>query len=205
MADLAPIETRSAPVVEVRFPDRIIETVAVPWDEWAVVEYKGRLIEETFDRAAFGRDIQKRANRFLVNLEHEERHVVGRVQALHPSRNEGLVAELRIRRGPEGDQLLDDADDGMIGASIGFGALPEHQRWETRSRRRIMKAFLDHIALTFSPAYAGAMPLAVRSAAPSVAAAPAGGTPALPPAATLTPNLDAIHLAQLEAMYPSRP
>ena len=197
MADLAPIETRSASVVDVRFPERIIEVVAVPWNEVAVVPYKGRAIEEVFNPGAFGRDIQKRANRFIVNLEHDMKHVVGRVQALHPSRDEGLIAELRMRRGAEGDQLLDDADDGMIGASVGFGALPEHQRWETRNRRRIMKAFLDHIALTFEPAYVGAMPLAVRSGTPSVA-------PALPPAASLTPNLDAIHLAQLAAMYPAR-
>ena len=31
-----------ATVTDVRFPERIIELVAVPYDEWAPVEYRGR-------------------------------------------------------------------------------------------------------------------------------------------------------------------
>lgn len=184
------IETRSAVVTDVRYPERIIELVAVPYNEWTTVEYKGRLIEESFQPGAFGADIQKRANRFLVNLEHDLNRVVGRVQSLHPNRTEGLVTELRVRRGPEGDQVLDDADDGMIMASVGFAAGPEHQHWETRSRRRIVKAFLDHIALTFTPAYEGAGVLAVRTAS----AAPV--VPLVP-----TPNLDRIALQELLGRY----
>jgi HK97 family phage prohead protease len=201
MPDLAPIETRTAAVTDVRYPERIIELIAVPYNEWAVVDYKGRLIEETFNPGAFG-NIQNRANRFLFNLEHDTNRVVGRVQALHPDRPEGLVAEIRVRRGAEGDQVLDDADDGMIGASVGFGVQPEHQRWETRSRRRIMKAFLDHIAGTFTPAYVGAQTLAVRSGTPSVEPV-AEGTPRPVPVGG-TPNLDGIYLARLVAQYGSR-
>lgn len=191
----AEIETRSAHVTDVQFPERLISMVAVPYDEWAPVEYRGRLIEESFNRGAFGA-IQNRAHRFLVNMEHDFNQVRGRVQALHPDRPEGMVAEVRIRRGPEGDQLLLDAEDGMVGASVGFGALPEHQRWETRSRRRIMRAFLDHIALTFTPIYAGANVLDVRSALP--------GDPE-PPITTqrvLTPNLDRIMLERLLVRFP---
>jgi len=195
MSDRAEIETRSAAVVDVRFPERIIELVAVPYNEWAPVEYKGRMIEEAFNPGAFGA-IQNRARRFLVNLEHDSSRITGRVNALHPDREEGLVAELRIRRGAEGDQVLDDADDGMIAASVGFGALPEHQRWETRSRRRIMRAFLDHIALTFTPAYEGAGVLAVRSeSTPNVLTQPEAVQQAL------TPNLDRIMLDRLVARY----
>jgi HK97 family phage prohead protease len=186
MTELGEIETRSAVVTDVRYPERIIELVAVPYNEWTTVEYKGRLIEESFQPGAFGADIQKRANRFLVNLEHDLERVVGRVQSLHPNRPEGLVTELRVRRGPEGDQVLDDADDGMIMASVGFAAGPEHQHWETRSRRRIVKAFLDHIALTFTPAYLGAGVLAVRTA------------PAL---VVPTPNLDRVALQELVGRY----
>jgi HK97 family phage prohead protease len=192
----AEIETRSAHVTEVAFPERMISLVAVPYDEWAAVEYRGRLIEESFNRGAFGA-IQNRAHRFLVNMEHDMNQVRGRVQALHPDRPEGLVADVRIRRGPEGDQLLLDADDGMVGASVGFGALPEHQHWETRSRRKIMRAFLDHIALTFTPIYAGAGVLDVRSQA---AAQPPGVTPA---SLTPTPNLDQIMLDRLKLRYSS--
>jgi HK97 family phage prohead protease len=195
MSDRAEIETRSAPVVDVRFPDRIIELVAVPYNEWAPVEYKGRMIEESFNPGAFGQ-VQNRARRFLVNLEHDPNRVTGRVNALHPDRAEGLVAELRIRRGPEGDQVLDDADDGMIGASVGFGALPEHQHWETRSRRKIMRAFLDHIGLTFTPAYTGAGVLAVRSDSPPTPIVQLGRLQH-----GLTPNLDRIMLDRLVERY----
>lgn len=198
MTARAEIETRSAPVVDVRFPERVIELVAVPYDEWAMVEYKGRLIEEAFNPGAFGA-IQNRARRFLVNLEHDPNKITGRVEAFHPDRPEGLVTEVRIRRGPEGDQVLDDADDGMIGASVGFGVMPEHQRWETRSRRRIFKAFLGHIALTFTPAYTGAAVLDVRSGATVADLAQPAGTQG--PIGTLTPNLDRIMLDRLVARY----
>lgn len=189
----AAIEIRSAQVTDVRFPDRIIDLIAVPYDEWTVADYKGRLIEESFAPGTFGQ-VQNRAHRFLVNLEHDLTRVVGRVQALHPDRPEGLRSELRIRRGAEGDQVLDDAADGMLCGSVGFGALPENQQWEGRSRRRILKAFLDHIALTFTPAYLGAAVVDVRSALPTVVAAdPQGRLP--------TPNLDRVLAERLAARY----
>ena len=190
----AEIETRSAVVTDVQFPERIISLIAAPYNEWAAVQYKGRWIEESFNPGAFGA-IQNRAHRFLVNMEHDFNRVMGRCQALHPDRNEGLVADVRIRRGPEGDQVLLDADDGMIGASVGFGALPEHQHWETRSRRKVLKAFLDHIGLTFTPIYAGANVIDVRSASvqPELLQAE--------PLATPTPNLDKIMLDRLVMQY----
>ena len=186
------IELRSAPVTAVRHPERIVELVAVPWDEWTEVDYRGRMIEEQFVRGAFGR-IQNRADRFIVNLEHDVERRVGRCVTLDPEHERGLVAEVRVRRGPEGDQVLDDAADGMLGASVGFGARPEDSVWEGRSRRRIVKAFLDHIALTWTPAYAGAGVLAVRAAS----------VPGPPPAVS-TPNLDAIRLQRLEMSYSGR-
>lgn len=195
MSERGPIETRSATVTDVRYPERIIDLIAVPYNEWAVIEYKGRLIEESFDPKAFGNGIEQRAQRFTVNMEHDPNRFAGRCVTLDPKRSEGLVAGIKIRRGPEGDQILDDADDGMIGASIGFATLPEYQHWETRSRRRVMKAFLDHIGLTFTPAYQGGRVLAVRSARP---------VPTLPPAPVapaLTPNLDRITLAEMVARY----
>lgn len=193
IAPKAPVEIRSAVVTNVRFPERIIELLAVPYNEWAWVEHRGKMIEEAFEPGAFGQ-IQNRASRFTVNLEHDVNRIVGRCQALHPDAPEGLLSELRIRRGPEGDQVLTDAEDQMVGGSVGFAALPENLHWETRSRRKVLKAFLDHIALTFSPAYLGAMPLDVRSR-PTV----------IVPPATIervpTPNLDGIMAERLAKQY----
>jgi phage head maturation protease len=94
--------------------------------------------------------------------------------------------------------VLDDAEDGMISASVGFAALPEHQHWETRSRRKILKAFLDHIGLTFTPVYEGAGVLDVRSRAVAHATTPVIAE------RTATPNLDQIMLDRLVKSYSHR-
>jgi len=190
----APIETRSVAISDVRYPERIIELVAAPYDQWDPVEYHGRVIEESFAPGAFG-NVQNRASRFLVNLEHDKSRVVGRVHALYPERPEGLFTELFIRRGPEGDQVLDDANDQMVGASVGFGALPTGQQWEGRNRRRILKAFLDHVGLTVEPAYVGTMPIAVRSKPIIVQ------PPLVANATTSTPNLDKILAQRMAKQY----
>lgn len=189
----APVEIRMTTINRVNFPERIIELTVAPYDQWAMVEFpanSGKFIEESFEPGAFG-NVQNRAHRFLVNLEHDFDRIVGRVQSLQPDRPDGLGAELFIRRGDEGDQVLNDADDGMIGASVGFASLPANQRWEGRSRRRIMKAFLDHIALTFNPAYTGTMPLAVRSNPVQVQRPPTSATP----------NLDKILAERMAKQY----
>jgi len=194
----APIEVRKATITNVSFPQRIISLIAVPYNDYAVVEHpvgSGKFIEEAFEPGAFG-NVQNRANRFLVNLEHDLDHVVGRVQSLQPELPEGLGADLFIRRGPEGDQVLADADDGMYGGSVGFAALPSNVAWEGRSRRRVLKAFLDHIGLTFTPAYTGTMPLAVRSQV-----ATASNSLQLQPERQPTPNLDRILAERLARQY----
>jgi len=188
MNDHGPIELRSAAIANVAYPDRTIDLVAVPYDEWTVVDYQGRLIEESVDPTAFGM-VQNRARRFLVNMEHDADRVVGNVRDLRSAK--GLLATIKIRRTPEGDQALDDAADGMLGASIGMAVGTTGQTWETRSRRRITKAFLDHIALTFTPAYAGAEVLEVRTEPTVQHTEPVSATP----------NLDRILAERRGALY----
>lgn len=188
MTDIAPIEIRTAQVSDVRFPERTVDLTAVPYNQWTRVPHRDGIIEESFAPGAFGH-IGNRAHKFLVNLEHDQARVVGRVSRLDPDDPNGLRAELFIRRGEEGDQVLDDCADGMLDGSVGFGALPENQQWEGRSRRRIVKAYLDHIALTFTPAYKGAQVVAVRAA------------PNHPAARAATPNLDQVLADRLAASY----
>jgi HK97 family phage prohead protease len=160
-----PIELRSVALEQINWPERVVELIAVPYDRWAVVEADGRMIEESFAPGAFGA-IQNRVghSRFQVNIDHDPDRWVGRVAALHPDDPVGLRAELKIRRGdPQFDQVLQDVEDGMYGASIGFGVYPKDQVWETKDRRRITKAYLDHIALTPTPAYATAGRISVRT------------------------------------------
>src|SRR5262245_24768283 len=177
-----PIEIRAAVVDAVAYPKRLLDVIAVPYDQWTPVPYNGKIIEESVAPGAFG-DIGKRAGRFLVNLEHEPDRWLGRIIGF-PADPSGLRARLQIRRTPEGDQALDDAADGMLGASVGMAVRGDGQTIAD-GRRRIVKAFLDHVALTAQPAYAGAEVLDVRHR-PSV-------TPA-----SATPNLDRV-LAQRRA------
>lgn len=193
----APIELRTAALDTVDDTKREIDLIVVPYDEWATVEVGGRTVEESFAPGAFNgieEAVRHGGSRFHVNLEHRseadvnpaDRFRVGQVIALDPYDERGLHGTLKIRRTPEGDLALIDAKDGFYAASIGFGVTPENQEWtDNRSRRRILKAFLGHVALTASPAYSGANVLAVRSAAPQSA----------------TPNLDRILAERAERAY----
>lgn len=168
---------RTATMVgEVNFPARSIELIVMPYEQDAVVRYQGRVVTETISRGAFD-GIERRASRVRVNRDHNLERTVGRAVAFHPSREEGLVAELRIARTDLGEETLQLAEEGCLDASAGFRPLgPDGEVWEGQERVRIRKAWLGHIALTPEPAYTGAKVLAVRS----------GDEPDRP----ATPNLD---------------
>lgn len=187
MNERAPIELRTASIREVDYPGRIVELIAVPYDQWTPVDIDGRMVEESFAPGAFD-GVQRRTSRFQVNLDHNKDQWVGRVVALDPDHATGLRAELQIRRGDTFEQVLMDAADGMLCGSVGFGARPSDQQWEGRTRRRINKAYLDHIALTPTPAYLGAEVLSVRHSAPTVTT-------------STTPNLDRILAERAAAAY----
>ena len=88
----------------------------------------------------------------------------------------------RCRNTRDGDDALELAADGLLGASIGFAVLhPDDEEWSVdRRSRRVTKAWLDHIALTGDPAYPGAKVLAVAHRRPS------------PSRRSATPNLDEV-------------
>jgi HK97 family phage prohead protease len=158
-----PLEMRSAQVLDVRHPDRTIELIAAPYDEEVPVLRRGEWITETIARGAFD-GVELRANRVKVNRDHDVSRTIGRAVALHPNRDEGLVAELRISRTPEGDEALELASDRVLDASIAFAPMRDGESYsEHRTKRRITRAFLGHIALVPDPAYEGAQVLDVRS------------------------------------------
>lgn len=193
------LEFRDMQIAEVSFPKGEIELIVMPYETVTTVEHHGRMIEEIVSRGAFdGIDKPAVTRRIKVNLDHKPDFAsrVGDTIALHPSRVEGLVAEVKIRRKhPLAEQVLDSADDGELGASAGFGLLfdqhgktyPDAETWETRARRRLKRLWLDHIALTPRPAYPGAKVLAIRN---DETAALAG-----------TPNLDLVRSWQLAERY----
>ena len=176
------VEYRTASTtLEVRHAQRIIDLIAVPYDEPTQVLRRGRWVTETVDPQAFTGvhgDV-------TVNRAHDLEAPLGRVASYHPNDPRGLRAELRISRTREGDDVLELAADGLLSPSIGFAPLPGGEEWtHDRSAVKVTRAKLVHIALTGDPAYRGAKVLAVRStdAAPTRVA---------------TPNLDRLRLETL--------
>jgi HK97 family phage prohead protease len=177
---------RTATVTGVSYPDRTIELIVTPYEEETLADWKGRMVKEIFARGAF-EGIQRRASRIKVYRDHfDTQTVVGRAVELHPSREEGLVADVKISNTPLGDETLTLADDGVLGASAGYLPLPGGEKWLTRSSVRILKGWLGHIALVPEPAYEGARVLAVRSKPDGTAA---------------TPNLDQVKAMLAEERY----
>jgi phage head maturation protease len=158
-----PIEYRSTTELGVDFKGRTIELVAMPYDADAAVVVHGRPVVESCAPGAFD-GCERRANRLKVNRDHDFLRTVGRATALHPSRTEGLVAELHIARTPLGDETLGLAADQALEASVGFAVMGGGEQWlEQRTRRRLTRLFLDHIAMVPEGAYEGRV-LSVRDA-----------------------------------------
>jgi phage head maturation protease len=177
----APLEFRESNVANIDIPQRIIDVIAVPYDEPTMVEYRGEMWRESFDSHAFD-GIEKRPNRVRANRDHDKRLTVGKVLSFHPSRAEGLVAAVKIANTDLGHDTLALAEDDAIGVSVGFAVRGSGQELDRRSRsRRIKQAFVDHLAFTSDEAYAGARVLSVREGVrPALAAElPALVTPAL--------------------------
>jgi HK97 family phage prohead protease len=164
-----PLRFRSGSQLGVNFPERLVEVVVSPYEEPALVEYRGRMISETIARGAYN-GIQRRAKSSKpvhANRDHDITRPVGKVIAFHPSREEGLVAEVKVTRGTLGDETLELCEDGVLSISAGYRPkepLRENEKWEGRNRVRILKAWLGHVAFTADPAYEGAKVLSVRSA-----------------------------------------
>lgn len=193
-----PLEIRSkehgVEVVGVSFPDRTIELVVMPYEHPATIHEPGRSYEEVVSRGAFD-GVEARAGRVRANRDHDVTRTIGRVVAFHPSRQDGLVAELRVANTDLGTETLNLADEGCLDASAGFSLMrdkdgkvvPGAEVWESRSRRRLNRLWLGHVALTPEPAYETAKVLSVRSE---------GVTGPHRHGSAATPNRDRILLAQ---------
>jgi len=173
---------RNSTLADVDTKLRLIDLIAVPWDEEADVSWQGAMWRESFERSAFN-GIEAHAGRVRVNREHVLGDTVGKVVAFEPSHTVGLWTRTKIAATPRGDETLALAEEDMISASVGYrvekpGDVEVNQRAKTR---RVRKAFLDHLGMVESPAYSGAQVLAVRAdqSGLSVVEAPLPETPGL--------------------------
>ena len=179
-APAAPIEFRSSNLTGVNFSQRIIEVIAAPYEEEAVVEWRGETWTELFERSAWT-GIEKRPNRIKANRDHDKQRLVGKVIDFQPSRKEGLVASVKIAQTPLGEETLALAHEDCLGASVGFACLGSGMEIDRRNKvRRIKTAYMDHLSFVPDPAYQGAGVLSVRnSGTPGVDSTPLPTTPAL--------------------------
>lgn len=171
-----------ATLSDVDVKQRIIELIAVPWDEEATVPWRGEMWREVFRRGAFD-GIEDHAGRIRVNREHVRGDTVGKAVNLDPSAPVGLLARVKIAQTLRGDETLQLAAEDMLSASIGyFVKEPRDVTINKRTKmREVVRAFLDHLGLVESPAYVGAQVLAVREAPSGLAVAetPLPSTPVL--------------------------
>jgi phage head maturation protease len=170
MTELPELEYRTATQIGMSFPNRTIELVVMPYEEEAVVDYRGRAIREVVSRGAFD-GIEQRPGRVKINRDHDVTRTCGHAVTFHPSSEEGLVAEVYVSKTILGDETLVLANDGDLDASAGFrpkfnkATNKLEEDWPSRDYRRLNKIWLGHIAMTPDPAYLGARTLAVRSQA----------------------------------------
>jgi HK97 family phage prohead protease len=193
LAPAGELRFRTAEQIGVSFPKRTIELIVMPYEQEALVPHpdkSGRMVYEVISRGAFD-GIERRANRVRVNRDHyhPDTTVVGRAVAFHPSRQEGLVSEVRIAKTPLGDETLQLADEECLDASAGYLPMAGGEKWESRKRFRVSRAWLGHIALVSEPAHEGARVLAVRGKQEGELEAVA------------TPNLAAFELKRLQDAY----
>lgn len=158
------VEHRSSTLQDVNKKQRLIDLIAVPYDQEADVFWRGEVWHESHDRHAYD-GLETHAGRVQVNREHVKGNTVGRLVAADPSHGDGLFARVKIYSTPLGDETLTLADEGGAFPSVGFRVNSfADQRIDKRSMtRRIMRSFLDHLAFVEDPAYVGAEVLAVRA------------------------------------------
>jgi hypothetical protein len=177
------VEHRNATLQDVNKKLRLVDVIAVPWDEESdKVFWRGEQWKETFDRHAFD-GVEDHAGRIQVNREHVKGDTVGRVIKMDPSHPDGLFTRVKMYSTPRGEETLTLADEGGAFPSVGYRVKSfNDMRLNKRTRsRRILRAFMDHLAFVEDPAFVGAEVLAVRAGQHglSVAERPLPETPAL--------------------------
>jgi phage head maturation protease len=162
-----------AELADVDVKQRLIDLVAVPWDEAAAVDWRGDMWQEVFRRGAFD-GLEEHVERVRVNREHVIGDTVGRLVWADPKAESGLIVRAKIARSQRGDDTLALAEDDAISASVGYRIKsPTDITLTHRDRlREVFRAFLDHLGMVESPTWETAKVLAVREKSKVVESTP---------------------------------
>jgi HK97 family phage prohead protease len=158
------ILTRSGGVLDsVNTLERLIDVIAVPWNEEAQVFWRGEHWTESFAPGSFN-GVETRAGQVRVNREHSKGHTVGKIVHFEPSHERGLFVRVKIADTPLGHETLKLAEDDMISASIGYRTNKGTDVIldKLNKVRRVVGAYLDHLGMVEDPAFSGAAVVAVR-------------------------------------------
>jgi HK97 family phage prohead protease len=175
------VEIRAAQLTNVDFDERIIEVLAIPYDQEAAVPYGGQMVIETVAPGAFD-GIETREEHVSANRDHDYARTFGKVVSYRTDDPTGLIANVYVSDTGLGNETLRLAADGILKPSVGM-LIRRSDQILRKGTRRVKRAFLDHIALVPNPAYKGAGVLAVRQEQ---------GLPTEQEAVQPTPNLDKI-------------
>jgi HK97 family phage prohead protease len=199
---MSEIEIRAAQVADVSYPSRTVTVLVAPYDTPTVIHTSRGQFTEVVTRGAYD-GVQRRAGSVRANRDHDWQRMAGRVTALHPERDEGLVAEVRMFKTVLGEETLELCADDGLSASAGFALMrtegasgsvkPQAEVWEGRTRR-LNELWLDHVAFVPNPAYETATVLDVRDAAELV-------TVGRPNLERLQLELARARLAEIDARY----
>lgn len=153
---------RSASIEDVAFGKREITLIAVPYNvEAAVPDWRPQATREKFMAGSF-EGIESRTRHITLNRDHARERVIGAARAFNTKDTKGLIATFKVSNTPLGDESLQLAADGVLHASIEFGARSQ----DAAIKDGVMtfyRAFLRHVGLTPDPAYKGADILNVRT------------------------------------------
>jgi phage head maturation protease len=191
------LEFRAATVADVSYPKRTATVIVAPYETPTVINTRAGSFTEIVSRGAYA-GVQRRGGSIRANRDHDWGKVAGKVEALYPDREEGLVAEVRMFTSPLGEETLTLCAEGGLSLSAGFALMREQgasgpvkrgaETWEqNRKVRRLNDLWLDHVSFVGNPAYETATVLDVRHDEHPVAV-PVG-----------TPNLDQLDLERWRA------
>jgi phage head maturation protease len=159
----APIRFRESEIAEVSYGKREITVIAVPYGQETLVDDGDGQLREKFLAGSFA-GIESRAGKVTANRDHRRDRVFGLVKQFDSKAENGLISVVKASDTDLGNETLQLARDGVLWASVGFGALRQHAP-VVNGLRSIYKAFLQHLAFTPEPAYIGAEVIDVREVA----------------------------------------
>lgn len=163
-------------VADINVKQRLIDLIAVPWDQETEVPWRNEIWNEVFRRGAFD-GLADHAGRVIVTRDHTETgrgDLVGKLVQVDPQYQDGLFTRAKIGRTLLGDETLALAEDDMLSPSVGYRTKQiDDVRVDRRLRlREVVRAFLDHVSLVPVAAFAGAQVLAVREDQSGLAVGP---------------------------------